>query len=158
MLNNDILRSLRYSLSLNNKQIMLLFNSSDISLKTLDSYLAKDDDDCFKALPDRLLGQFLDGLIKDRRGEKPISETSENKPEPAYKKPKLTNNEILKKIRIAMNYTEQDMLECFDKANFKLSKSQLSALFRKPEHRHYKECKDQYLRAFLKGLAIKRRN
>ncbi|RKX93458.1 MAG: DUF1456 domain-containing protein [Spirochaetes bacterium] len=69
----------------------------------------------------------------------------------------MTNNDILKKLRIALNLQEEDIMEILSYVDFKLSHSELRALFRNPEHRNYKECGDQILRKFLDGLIIKNR-
>ncbi len=69
----------------------------------------------------------------------------------------MTNNDILKKLRIACNLKEEDMLEIFRLADFEISRHELSALFRKEGHRNYKECGDQILRRFLDGLIIRNR-
>ena len=50
---------------------------------------------------------------------------------------------------------DDDVLETLKLANFRLSKHELSAFFRKPDHKHYRECKDQVLRNFLQGLQVK---
>ena len=68
---------------------------------------------------------------------------------------KLTNNIILTKLKIALNFQAEDMLETLDLAGFTFSKHELSALFRKKGHKHYRECKDQILRNFLQGIQIK---
>jgi uncharacterized protein YehS (DUF1456 family) len=64
----------------------------------------------------------------------------------------LVNNDILRKLRIALNFKEDDMLAALDSAEFPVSKSELSALFRKKDHRNYKICGDQLLRNFLNGI------
>ncbi len=69
----------------------------------------------------------------------------------------LTNNDILKKLRIALDLQETDMLEILSLAHFELSHTELRALFRNPEHRNYRECGDQLLRRFLDGLIIRNR-
>lgn len=69
----------------------------------------------------------------------------------------MTNNDILKKLRIALNLHEEDIMEILSYVDFKVSHSELRALFRSPEHRNYKECGDQILRKFLDGLIIKNR-
>ncbi len=69
----------------------------------------------------------------------------------------MTNNDILKKIRIALKLKDSDIIEIVDLAGFEVSKAELSALFRKPDHRNYRECGDQFLRRFLDGLIIKHR-
>ena len=60
-------------------------------------------------------------------------------------------------MKIALNLQAEDMLEVMSSADFRMSKHELSAFFRKPEHKHYRECKDQILRHFLKGVQIKYR-
>ena len=70
----------------------------------------------------------------------------------------LTNNGILKKLRIALKFREDEMLSTLKLAGMSLSKSELSALFRKEGQRHYKECGDQILRNFLKGLTTRLRD
>lgn len=69
----------------------------------------------------------------------------------------LTNNDILKKLRIALSFKDSDVLECLELVDFKMNKSELSALFRNIDHPNYKECGDQVLRNFLNGLIIKNR-
>jgi len=68
-----------------------------------------------------------------------------------------SNNVILKKLRIALNLKEEDLLEIFELADFEITKPQITAIFRKKGHRHYKECQDQMMKRFLVGLAIKMR-
>jgi len=69
----------------------------------------------------------------------------------------MTNNEILKKLRIALSLRDTDIIEILKLADFDISKSELSALFRSEDQRNYKECGDQILRRFLNGLIIKNR-
>ena len=69
----------------------------------------------------------------------------------------LTNNDILKKLRVALSFKDSDILECLELVDFKMNKSELSALFRNIDHPNYKECGDQVLRNFLNGLIIKNR-
>jgi uncharacterized protein YehS (DUF1456 family) len=71
---------------------------------------------------------------------------------------KTVNNVMLKKIKIALSLTSKDMLDIFEASGSILSKSELSAVLRREEHRNYKECGDRYARNFLKGLTIKHRN
>lgn len=74
-----------------------------------------------------------------------------------YQNGSMNNNDILKKLRIALELKEEDIIEILKLTDFELSKSELSALFRKEGHRNYKECGDQILRRFLDGLIIKNR-
>ena len=69
----------------------------------------------------------------------------------------MTNNDILKKLRIALELKDTDIIEILKLAGFETTKSELSALFRNPDHRNYKECGDQILRNFLNGLIIRNR-
>ena len=69
----------------------------------------------------------------------------------------MTNNDVLKKLRIALELKDTDIIEILKLASFQITKSELSALFRTPDHRNYKECGDQILRNFLNGLIIRNR-
>jgi len=66
----------------------------------------------------------------------------------------MTNNDILKKLRVALKLRDEDILEILKLVDFEVSKSELSALFRAEDHPNYKECGDQLLRNFLNGLII----
>lgn len=69
----------------------------------------------------------------------------------------LTNNDILKKIRVALELKDEDVVKILKLADFEISKSELNALYRKPDQANYKECGDQLLRNFLNGLIIFKR-
>jgi uncharacterized protein YehS (DUF1456 family) len=69
----------------------------------------------------------------------------------------LTNNDILKKIRVALELKDEDIIHILKLSDFEVSKSELGALFRKPDHPNYKECGDQLLRNFLNGLITYKR-
>jgi uncharacterized protein YehS (DUF1456 family) len=66
----------------------------------------------------------------------------------------LTNNDILKKLRVALQLKDDDIVHILSLVDFKISKSELGAIFRKEDHPNYKECGDQLLRNFLNGLVI----
>jgi uncharacterized protein YehS (DUF1456 family) len=68
----------------------------------------------------------------------------------------LSNNEILKKLRIALELKEDDMLAVFKRAEFTVTKAELGAFFRKEGHRNYRKCPEQVLKKFIKGLSIKK--
>lgn len=147
MTNNDILRRFRYAVDLSDAVIIEIFSLVDVSLgtKLLHGYLRREDEAGYLELTPALLNKFLDGLIIYTRG--PSAESA-----PLADKPTRSNNEILKKIRIALQLRDTDMQDIFAAANFKISKAELSALFRKKGHKNYKECGDQILRNFLTGL------
>jgi uncharacterized protein YehS (DUF1456 family) len=65
---------------------------------------------------------------------------------------------IFMKLKIALSLKAEDVMAILELADFKISKHELSAFFRKPDHKHYRDCKDQILRNFLKGLQLKYRN
>ncbi len=69
----------------------------------------------------------------------------------------MTNNEILKKLRIALDLKELDMIEIFEFAEYEITKSELSGVFRKEGHKNYKVCSDELLTAFLDGYIIYKR-
>lgn len=66
----------------------------------------------------------------------------------------LTNNDVFKKLRVAHKLRDDDIINIFKLVDFKVSKSELNAIFRKQDHPKYMECGDQFLRNFLDGLII----
>lgn len=149
MLNNDVLRSLRYTLDLSDNALLDMLHGvePDLDIATLRSYLASEDDESFVYMNDELMVGFLDSLILERRGPSP-------QPAPPTELP-LTNNTILKKLRVAFTLHEADLLDILDSVDFEISKPELSALFRKAGHTNYRECGDQLMRQFLKGLTLR---
>ena len=159
MTNNDILRRLRYALTISNDEMVEMFAKGNLAIDhaQLHGWLMKEAEEGevqeagYAACPDSALSQFLDGLIVTRRGVR------EDAP-PQVVPNRINNNLILRKLRIALNFKEEDMLGTLKLANFNLSKSELSALFRSKDHKHYQDCGDQILRNFLLGLTAKYRN
>ena len=151
MTNNDILRRIRYTFDFDDSKMITVFGLADhqVSREQISDWLKKDDDPAYQACSDTQLAIFLNGLINDMRGRK---EGAQAEPEK-----RLTNNIILKKLKITLNLQAEDVLEILQLAGFQLSKHELSALFRKPGHKHYRECKDQILRNFLQGMQLKYR-
>lgn len=66
----------------------------------------------------------------------------------------MSNNDVMKKLRVAMKFTDDDIIKVLGLVDFKISKTELSALFRKEDHPNFKPCGDQILRNFLNGLII----
>jgi uncharacterized protein YehS (DUF1456 family) len=153
MNNNDVLRKLRYALKLNDQKIIEICKivKYDITQTYLNSVFKEEDDPGFVELSNNVLGKFLDGLIIQNRGKKENSEFEK------INDLALTNNMILRKIKIALEMKDNDMIEMFKLAGIIVSKSELSSFFRQENHRNYKICGDQYLRNFLKGLVLKYR-
>jgi len=150
MNNNDVLRRLRYALNLNDSKMIEIFALSGTLVNTsaLMVLMSRESEPDFVPCKDDVLRLFLDGLITHRRGPRTSAPRGEEK---------LSNNMILRKLRIALKFQEQDMLEVLRLGGRPLSSSELSALFRKSDHRHYRACGDQLLRNFLKGLSLKLR-
>ena len=151
MLNNDVLRRVRYIFDLNDMRIQAIFAMADhaVTQDQISIWFKREDDRGFKEMKDRELAIFLNGFITARRGKK-----DGPKPEPENV---LTNNLILWKLRIALNLKSNDLMQVMKLGEFPISEHELSALFRRPGHKHYRECKDQILRYFLVGLTKKYR-
>ena len=151
MTNNDVLRRIRYAFDFSDAEIMSIFKSADLEVtrEQMSCWLKKDEDEDFKAILDTELATFLNGLINHKRGKR---EGTQPVPER-----RLTHNLIMVKLKIALNLKAEDVLSILALADFSLSKHELSAFFRKPGHRQYRECQSQVLRNFLKGIQIKYR-
>jgi uncharacterized protein YehS (DUF1456 family) len=151
MINNDILRRIRYTFDFNDSKMIAIFGSADLPVTRaqISDWLKKEDDPAYRKCNDMLLAIFLNGLINDKRGKK-------EGPQPEPEK-RLTNNIIFRKLKIALNLKAEDILEILDLADLRISKHELSAFFRKPDNKHYRGCKDQILRKFLKGLQLRYR-
>lgn len=149
MIHNDVLRSVRHMLNLPNNKILeiLALAGPSISLEELHTYLKSEDEPGFVNCPDEIMAQFLDGMIYFRRGKDPA------RPMPPVELP-VTNNIVLKKLRVAFELKEESILQILRNAGFPVSAPELSAFFRRSGHSNYRECGDQYLRNFLKGLTV----
>lgn len=157
MNNNDVLRKLRYIFALNDNKTCTVFEHGGYAatIDDVTAWLKQDNAHGFKPINDKLLAHFLNGLIIFKRGKKE-EESEENSPPPTIEK-KLNNNTIFLKLKIACNLKAEEILELMNLADFKMSKHELSAFFRREDHKHYRECKDQILRNFLTGLKSKYR-
>ncbi len=149
MTNNDILRRIRYIFDFSDTKMMAIFGLVDhaVTRGQIGEWLKKDDDPAYQKCSDTQLAIFLNGLINDKRGKK-------KGPQPEPEK-RLTNNIIFRKLKIALNLKAEDVLAILDLADMSISKHELSAFFRRPDHKHYRDCKDQILRSFLKGMQLK---
>jgi uncharacterized protein YehS (DUF1456 family) len=151
MTNNDILRSLRYTFDFSDAEMIDLFAQADhtVNRSEVSDWLKKDEDPDFQEMSDRELAIFLNGLINQKRGKREGAQ-----PEPEER---LNNNNILRKLKIALNLKDEDMLEILKSVDRHISKHELSAFFRKPEQPQYRPALDQILRNFLHGLQLKYR-
>jgi len=66
----------------------------------------------------------------------------------------MTNNDIFKKLRVALQLRDDNIVEILQLVDFRISKSEIGSFFRNENHPNYKECGDQILRNFLNGLVI----
>ena len=149
MTNNDTLRRLRYALNRNDLAIAQITSKSgrETTEAEVVNWLKLEDEPGFVAMSDSDLCSFLDGLIIEKRGPHP----SGNVPVPMEF---LSNNEILKKLRIAMNLQSDGMLAIFKKADFDVSNAELGSFFRRADHPKFAKCPEQVLRKFIKGLSL----
>ena len=154
MIANDVLRRLRFALNLNDQEMVRIFKLAefDISPNHLIKIMKKEDEKDYILCRDDVLARFLDGLIIDRRGAQ-----EGRKPEYLPVGELLSKNEVLRKIRIALELKDTDIIAMMKLANFEVSKTELSAIFRRKGHRNYKECGNQFLRNFISGLTLRNR-
>ena len=151
MNNNDVLRRIRYTFNFDDAKMIALFElgGAKVGSDEVRHWLKKEDDPDYRKCDDVQLATFLNGLIVEKRGKK-------EGPQPEPEK-KLTNNIILRKLKIALDLQANDVQALIKKPEFSLSNHELSAFFRKPGHKHYRECKDQVLRYFLAGMQTRYR-
>ncbi len=149
--NNDIIRRIRYAFDINDSKMIETFELGDarVTRAEVSRWLKKDIDPDYIALSDFQMAAFLNGFISDKRGSR-----EGLKPSPEHQ---LNNNIILRKIRIALNLKDTDILDLLHLAGLNISKHELSAFFRKPGQDKYRVCKDQVLRNLLKGMQMKYR-
>lgn len=154
MINNDVLRAIRYMLDLSDGKVADIIHLADADLPVgrdeVQAYLKKEDEPGYVECSNKVLALFLDGLVFYRRGK------DENRP-PRPPEKRVTNNVVLKKLRVAFELKDVDMHEILASAGFPVSKPELSALFRQADHKNFKLCGDQLLRNFLKGLTMRMR-
>jgi len=149
MINNDILRRVSTLLGFDDKKIRSVFklNACDITAEQLACFFIEKDQTTFVELLDVELASFLNGLIVDKRGAK---EGPQAVPETT-----LSNNAIFNKLKIAFSLHADEVIDTLEMAELSLTKYELSALFRKVSNKHYRECSDETLSAFIRGLKIK---
>jgi len=144
---NDILYKIQKALNLSSNDMMKTYELEAYKMDSahLDSLLKKRQDKGFKLCSYEELGVFLDGLVALKRGPSPKKSNTDEIVE-------LTNNLILKKLRIALELKEAETEIIFSLGEADLSKQQLASLFRKEGHKNFKACSDELLMAFLDGL------
>lgn len=169
MLNNDILIRLRYALDIKNTDMVKIFKlggvevTKDEVLKMLTKYREDENDgdstdnEEYLSCNNFMLESFLNGFIIFKRGRQEPKPRQPEIPPMSIKENGNVNNVMLKKLKIALALTSEDMIDILEEAGVFVTKGEISAILRKEGHKNYKECGDKYARNFLKGLAIKYR-
>jgi uncharacterized protein YehS (DUF1456 family) len=144
---NEILYRIQQALNLTIDEMLETYKLEDFPMEAshLESLLKRRHDKNFIAATYEELGVFLDGLVTLKRGPSPKKQTDDEAVA-------LTNNLILKKLRVALELKEAETEIIFGLADVELSKQQLASLFRKEGHKNFKPCSDALLLAFLEGL------
>ncbi len=149
MINNDILRRISTIFNFDDEKIQAVFalNQCDITTEQLACFFKEKNDSDYKELLDVELASFLNGLIVEKRGQK---DGPQHQAEQV-----LTNNLIFNKVKIALALKADEVIAILELAGLSLGKYELSAFFRNINHKHYRECSDDVLSTFLKGLKVK---
>lgn len=152
MTNNDVLRSIRYLLNVNDARLAEVFalGGSVVPVPQVEAWLRAEADEGFLPCDDTSMALFLNGLVILKRGR------DDSRPPPPVDVP-ITNNIVLKKLRVAFELKDDDLQQISALAGFTITKPELSAFFRSAGHKHYRPCGDQFLRNFLKGLSLRAR-
>ena len=148
MINNDLLRRISAIFDLTDETILATFalGQCELGAEQLASFFKEKDDAAYQPLADVQFASFLNGLIIAKRGP---SDGPERQAEL-----ELTNNMIFNKVKIALSLKAEEVIATLELADLSLGKYELSAFFRNVNHKHYKDCSDEVLSAFLKGLKI----
>ena len=151
MINNDVLRRIRYTFNVDDGAMIAIFRlgGREATRAEVSDWLKKDEDEAQSELSDHDLAFFLNGFILKRRGPRDGP--------PAVAEALLTNNIILIKLKIALDLKADAVLEMICSGDLTLSRHELSAFSRKPGHKHYRKCMDQVLRNFLQGMQARYR-
>lgn len=161
MTTNDLLIRLRYALNIKNSDVVEMFRLGGVKLTALDvSHMlqkVKDGEpepENYKVCTKDMFEAFLNGLITFKRGPQEKKEGQA----PVKHEPEFANNMLIKKVKIALKMTTEDVLDVFYDGGINVSKGELGAILRSPGHRNYKECGDKFARKFLNGLTSQYRS
>lgn len=164
MNNNDRLIRLRYALDFSNAEMVDIFKLGgvEVTKEEVIQLLTKpkedeDENEVQLTCTNQMLDSFLNGLIIYKRGKQDPKPGKSQAPAASIMTNENVNNMLLKKVKIALALTSEDMLAILEDAGIIVSKSELSAVLRKEGHKNYKPCLDRYARNFLKGLASRYR-
>jgi uncharacterized protein YehS (DUF1456 family) len=118
-----------------------------VTRSQISDWLKKEDDPAYQNLDDQHLAIFLNGFINEKRGKKEGEQPETEK--------RLNNNLIFRKIKIALNLKDDEIVDLFKLVDMRISKSEIGAFFRNPNQEKYRLCNDQFLRNFLQGMQAK---
>ena len=151
MINNDVIRSVRYILNVSEFKLVEIvkLGGGNVEQVSMNAYMKPEDEPGFEECPQKIMSQFLNGLIYLKRGR------DESRPPLTDELP--TNNVVLKKLRVAFQLKDDEIHAILINAGFSISKTEISAFFRKEGHINYRKVGDQFLRNFLKGLSERER-
>ncbi len=169
MNNNDILIRLRYALDIKDAEMVQIFKLGGIEVtraevqkfltkikdKSEEEFESNNETNKDNILCDNFrLESFLNGLIIYKRGKQEPRPGQTERPPMMIKDDKSVNNVLLKKLKIALTLTSDDMINILKDTGVIITKGELSALLRKEGHDNYRECGDRFARNFLKGLGV----
>lgn len=172
--NNEFNRRIRYALRLDDAETLRLMSLGGLaaSEEAVAGYRCKEGEDGHLACPDAALLALLDGLVLDRRGPPPAragnaggagttgaqggDSATGGKAADETRAAVLSNNLVLKQLRIALSLRSDDVYELIKAGGGKIGKTEVSAFFRNPLARNYRRCGDQGVRWFLNGLTARR--
>ncbi|GAA0817067.1 DUF1456 family protein [Colwellia sp. D2M02] len=148
MINNDILRRIATIFNFDNAKIKAIctLTGCHISEHEMNHFFIEKNDSAYVTVTDEQLAAFLNGLIIEKRGQ----QDGPARPNELT----LNNNAIFNKVKIALALKADDVIATLELAELSLGKYELSAFFRNANHKHYRDCPDDVLSAFLKGLKI----
>jgi len=151
MNNNDILRRLRYTFDYSDSQMMDIFASAGdrVSREDVSNWMKREEDDAFVEMKDVALATFLNGFIILHRGKRDGPQ--------AVPERQIDNNQILRKVKIALELKDTDLVDIIKLTGMNVSRHEISAFFRKRTQNQYRPCLDQFLRNFFQGLQAKHR-
>lgn len=159
MTNNDIILRLRYALDIKNIDVVEMFKLGGMKYSKDDvlNMLKKVQEDetppaGFIEVNNDMLEAFLNGLIIFKRGPQKPREGQAAPETPTMKD--HANNMLLKKVKIALKMTSEEVLDTLYDGGVIVSKGELGAILRSPSHRNYKPCGDRFARNFIRGLTL----
>jgi len=149
MINNDVLRSFRYMHGFSDTKMreIAALGEASVTAEEMSAYLKNEDEAGFIECPQNVMARFLNGIIYFKRGR--------DHTRPALQADLPTNNVVLKKLRVAYELKDDDIVAILQSVDFRVSKPEVNALFRRDDHPNFRVCGDQILRNFLRGLTAR---